>query len=212
MADRGLSALTSDGDGFTYNDVLTVAVLETLHWWNLVHDEGERKVGVWLPVNIRREHFLGFGNASSRIRVRRTYADGLALADKCRAVRSQINVARERGEWVVPEQTFPTRALFRYGSRIARRYLNRPWADMGSASFSHVQRWPGQTDPVFADVRKVAVVGAMHRRHALMLAALTFHGQTRMTITYDPALLWRQDLAAIAYRYVRTVDAVVLGS
>lgn len=212
LAARGLSDLTSKSDGFTFNDVLTVAFLETLHWWNRVHDDGERKVGVWLPVNIRRDPFHGFGNASGRIRVRRTYADRLTLADKCRAVRSQIRVARERGEWVIPEQTFPTRALFRYGSRLVRGYLNRPWADMGSASFSHVQRWPGQTDPVFTDVRKVAVVGAMHRRHALMLAALTFHGRTRMTITYDPALLWRQDLAAIRDHYVSTVEAVARGS
>lgn len=202
-----LLGLSRTDVGFTFNDVLTVAVLDTLHEWNCSHGEGRRKVGIWLPVNIRRDLFTGFGNASSRIRVRRDYPDDSGLRDRCRAVRSQVDRARERGEWVVPQRTLLTSLPLGLSAPLARRYLNRPWADMGSAAFSHVQRWPGHCDPVFDDLRNFGVLGAMHRRHALMLVAVTRSDRTWLTITYDPALLLQEDIDRIRNRYLRTVVA-----
>ena len=193
--------------GFTFNDVLAVAALDTLHEWNRVHGADRRKVGIWLPVNIRRDPFSGFGNASSRIRVRREYPDGSRVADRCRAVRSQIDRARERGEWVVPQRTVLSRLPLRLGAPLARRYLNRPWADMGTAAFSHVQRWPGDGDPVFDGLTGLGVLGAMHRRHALMFVAVTRPDRTWLTITYDPALLLRSDVDRIRDRYVGIIAA-----
>ena len=201
-----LSGLSRAKCGFTFNDVLAVAALETLHEWNCMHGEGQRKVGIWLPVNIRRDPFAGFGNASSRIRVRRDYPDDLGLGEKCRAVRSQVTRARKRGEWVVPQRTHLTGLPLRMGAPLFRGYLNRPWADMGTAAFSHVQRWPGHGDSVFGSLRKLSVLGAMHRRHALMLVAVTRLDRTWMTITYDPALLRPDDIGSIRDRYLRTVE------
>ncbi len=197
--------------GFTFNDVLVVAALETLQEWNQGHDDSGRRVGIWLPVNIRRTPFEGFGNASSRIRVRRDYAEGLDIAEKCRAVRSQINLARERGEWIVPQGTVLTRIPLRFSAPLVRRYLNRPWADVGSAAFSHVQKWPGQDDPVFAGLQELGVLGAMHRRHALMFAAVSFGDRTWMTITHDPALLWPEDIASIRDHFLSTVQEASKG-
>ena len=197
--------------GFTFNDLLAVAALETLQAWNRAHDDKGGKVGIWLPVNIRQDAFEGFGNASSRIRVRRDYDDGLDIADRCRAVRSQINLARERGEWVVPQRTLLTGTSLRFGAPLVRLYLNRPWADMGTAAFSHVERWPGKDDPVFAGLRELGVVGAMHRRHALMFAAVSFGDRTWITITYDPAQLWPEDIAFIWDNYQHTVQAASRG-
>lgn len=193
--------------GFTFNDVLAVAALDTLHEWNRLHGAERRKVGIWLPVNIRRDSFSGFGNASSRIRVRREYCDGSRLAEKCRAVRSQIDRARERGEWVVPRRTVLSRLPLRFGTPLARRYLNRPWADMGTAAFSHVQRWPGDGDPVLNGLTGLGVLGAMHRRHALMFVAVTRPDRTWLTITYDPALLSRGDVDRIWDRYAGIIEA-----
>lgn len=193
--------------GFTFNDVLVVAALETLQEWNRIQGDNGRRVGIWLPVNIRRDAFEGFGNASSRIRVRRDYADRLDIPDKCRAVRSQINLARERGEWMVPQRTLLTGIPLRFSAPLVRRYLNRPWADLGSAAFSHVQKWPGQDDPVFAGLQELSVLGAMHRRHALIFAAVSLGNRTWMTITYDPALLWPEDIAVIRDHYLSTVRA-----
>ncbi len=202
-----LLGLSRTNVGFTFNDVLAVAALETLHEWNCIHGEERRRVGIWLPVNIRRDPFSGFGNASSRIRVRRDYPDGSGLADKCRAVRSQVDRARERGEWIVPHSPVLSRLPLRLGGPLARRYLNRPWADMGSAAFSHVQRWPGHGDPVFDGLRGFGVLGAMHRRHALMLVAVTCPDRTWLTITFDPALLRPGDVDRIRDQYLGTVEA-----
>ena len=202
-----LAAISLAECGFTFNDVLVVAALETLQEWNRDHGGDTRRVGIWLPVNIRRNPFEGFGNGSSRIRVRRNYDDGLDTAGKCRAVRSQINLARERGEWTVPQRTLLTRLPLRFSGPVVRRYLNRPWADMGSAAFSHVQKWPGHDDPVFAALHELEVLGAMHRRHALMFAAVSLGDRTWMTITYDPDLLWPEDVALIRDHYLSAVRA-----
>ena len=206
-----LADLNATTSGFTLNDVLSVAALETLHEWNRDRGATGHNVGIWLPVNIREDPFAGFGNASSRIRVRRNYADGLGFVDKCRAVRSQVNLARQRGEWVVPKRPALARIPLRFSGPLIRQYLNRPWADMGSAAFSHVQKWPGQADPVFAGLREIGVLGAMHRRHALMFAAVTVPGRTWMTITYDPALLWPEDIAAIKHSYSSAVETASHG-
>lgn len=197
--------------GFTFNDVLVVAALETLQEWNRIQGDNGRSVGIWLPVNIRRDAFEGFGNASSRIRVRRDYADRLDIPDKCRAVRSQINLARERGEWMVPQRTILTGIPLRFSAPLVRRYLHRPWADMGSTAFSHVQKWPGQDDAVFAGLQELGVLGAMHRRHALIFAAVSLGNRTWMTITYDPALLWPEDIAVIRDHYLSTLRAASRG-
>ena len=202
-----LAGLSSKNNGFTFNDVLAVAVLETLHEWNRSHGEGGRKVGIWLPVNIRRDPFVGFGNGSSRIRVRRDYPDDLRLRLKCRAIRRQVARAREGGEWVVPQRPLLTRLPLGVTGPLIRRYLNRPWADMGSAAFSHVQRWPGQYDFRSVGLQKLEIVGAMHRRHALMFAAVTCLDSTWVTITYDPALLEPCDIASIRDCYLSTVAA-----
>ena len=203
-----LLGLSRANVGFTFNDVLTMAALETLHHWNRSHGEGTRKVGIWLPVNIRHDPLSGFGNASSRIRVRRDYPDRSEPMDKCRAVRSQVDLARERGEWVVPQRTVLSRLPARVGFPLVRRYLNRPWADVGTAAFSHVQRWPGQGDAVFDGLRQFGVLGAMHSRHALMFVAVTCPEQTWLTITYDAALLCPEDIELIKEQYLGTVAAV----
>ena len=204
-----LLGLSRKDAGFTFNDVLIVAALETLHESNRIHGEGQSKVGIWLPVNIRRDPQVGFGNASSRIRVRRDYPDSAGLVDKCRAVRSQVDLARERGEWVVPRRTVLSRLPARFGAPLARSYLHRPWADMGTAAFSHVQRWPGQSDPVFDGLSGLGVLGAMHKRHALMLVAVTCSERTWLTITHDPALLYPEDVDRIRDQYLGTVATAV---
>lgn len=202
-----LGELSRANNGFTWNDLLAVAALDTLYEWNRSHGAGRRKVGIWLPVNIRRDPFAGFGNASSRIRVRRDYADDLSIGQKCRAVRSQLDRARERGEWVVPQRSILSGLPLGLSAPLVRLYLNRPWADMGSAAFSHVQKWPGNRDAAFDGVRSVGVLGAMHRRHALMFAAVTRLDRTWLTITYDPALLLPQDIDCIRERYRQTLAA-----
>ena len=192
--------LSRSREGFTYNDVLLVCALDTLHWWNSQHGTTGRKTGVWLPMNIREDAFRGFGNGTSRIRVYRRFAGDDTLQSKCRQIRSQIDWSRRHGEWAVPKRHILTRWPFPASVPLLRGYLNRPWADMGSAALTHVQQWHGQMDEEFAGVLGMEVIGALHMRHALMMAAVTHSGQTWMTLTYDPALLEEDDVAGIGQR------------
>ncbi len=195
-----LLGLSHDKEGFTYNDVLIACALDTLHWWNTRHGATGRKTGVWLPMNIREDPFRGFGNGTSRIRVYRRFAGGDTLQSKCRLVRSQIDWSRRHGEWAVPDTHPLTRWPFAGSVRLLRRYLNRPWADTGSAALTHVQQWPGQNDDEFADVVGMETIGALHARHALTMAAVTHSRQSWMTLTHDPALLGENDVTGIAQR------------
>ena len=192
-----LSGLSRSRDGFTYNDLLMTSVLETLHWWNIQHGVGDRKLGVWLPVNIRQETFSGFGNGTSRIRVYRRFPSSASLRTKCLEVRHQVDWSKQNGEWAVPERPILTRLPFALSEPILQAFLSRPWADVGSAAFSHIEKWPGDIESELEDVARMEVVGALHIRHALMLAAVTHRDRTWMTLTYDPALLWEDDVRGI---------------
>jgi hypothetical protein len=189
--------LSQSRDGFTYNDLLLTCALETLHWWNVQHGVNGRKLGVWIPVNIRREAFSGFGNGTSRIRVYRRFPESASLRMKCHEVRRQVDWSKQNGEWSVPEQSILTRWPLLLSAPILKAFLKRPWADMGSAAFSHVEKWPDRIESELEDVVKMEVIGALHIRHALMLAAVTHRDRTWMTLTYDPSQLWEEDVESI---------------
>src|ERR1043166_9302358 len=55
--------------GFTYHDLLATCALEVLSRWN----NTESNIGLWVPVNVRRQARAGFGNGTSRIRVYANY-------------------------------------------------------------------------------------------------------------------------------------------
>lgn len=193
------AGLSRKRDGFTYNDLLLTSILETLHWWNGQHGMTGRKLGIWVPVNIRQEPFSGFGNGTSRIRVYRRFPDNAPVRTKCLEVRRQVDWSKQNGEWAVPDKPAWTRLPFPVSAPILKAFLNRSWADMGSAAFSHVERWPAHVESELEDVARMEVIGALHIRHALMFAAVTHRDRTFMTLTYDPALLWEEDVKSIGH-------------
>lgn len=206
IAASEFAGLSRNREGFTYNDLLLTCALDTLDWWNGRHGANGRKVGAWLPMNIREAAFTGFGNGTSRIRVYRRFDEHDSLRSKCRQLRSQIDWSREHGEWAVPKRHILTRLPFAASKLFLKAFLNRPWADMGSVALTHVERWPGQADEEFADVLGVEVIGALHMRHALMMAAVTHAGVTWTTLTYDPALLGEDDVASIGQRFEHSLS------
>ena len=208
---NGLEDLSRDRNGFTYNDVLAAAALETARWWNARNGVHSNRVGLWLPINIRRDSFVGFGNGSSRIRVRLLVQPTATFREKCLSVRSQVDRARSNGEWVVPQRPLALRLPLGVVAPALRAYLRRPWADTGSLSFTHVQRWPGRDEDCFQDLAGIEVVGALHTTHPLMLAAVTCHDRTWLTATFDPALLRDDDITAIG-QYFRDVVSTVAGA
>lgn len=203
----GLEDLSRTRNGFTYNDVLAAAALETAHWWNARNGKQSNRVGLWLPINIRRDSFVGFGNGSSRIRVRLLLPAAATFREKCLSVRSQVDRARRNGEWIVPQSPLALRLPLGAVAPAVRAYLRRPWADMGSLSFTHVQRWPGRDEDCFQGLVGLEVVGALHATHPLMLAAVTCHDRTWLTATFDPALLRDDDISAIGQHFREVVSA-----
>lgn len=203
---NGLEDLSRKRNGFTYNDVLVAAALETAHWWNARNGKRSNRVGLWLPINIRRDSFVGFGNGSSRIRVRHIVQPTATFREQCLSVRSQVDRARRNGEWIVPQRPLALRLPLVAVAPALRAYLRRPWADTGSLSFTHVQRWPGRDEDCFQDLVGIEIVGALHTTHPLMLAAVTCHDRTWLTATFDPALLRDDDIAAIGHYFREAVS------
>ena len=96
-------------NGFTYNDLLLTCALEALIQWNRLRGHRGRKVGLWLPLDIRKRSFSGFGNGISRIRIYASYSEKLSFIQKCQHVRRQIDWSRRHGLWAVPRKHFLTR-------------------------------------------------------------------------------------------------------
>lgn len=197
---RRFAAFSKSFYGFTWNDALLAAALEALAWWNRVQGGPTDRIGLWVPVNIRREPFQGFGNGASRIRVHRepsSVGSARSFIERCRAVRRVVDGKRRAGEWALPSRPLPA-ALLQRAAPLVRRWLDRPWADFGTAGFTHLERWPGDDDPTLQGLSGVEVVTCLHRRHPLYFAAMSRAGQTQVTITWDPALLRSRDIDAIA--------------
>ena len=95
-----------------------------------------QKVGLWLPVNIRQQSAVGFGNGTSRIRLYPRYDDRASLLSKCREIRRQVSWSNRHGEWATPTK-FPLASLPPWATRpLLRAYLKRPGIDMATGVFS----------------------------------------------------------------------------
>jgi len=188
--------------GFTYNDLLATCALEVFTRWNRIHGANQRqKIGLWLPIDIRKRSLVGFGNGTSRIRLYARYPKTDSLADKCREIRRQVSWANLNGEWVVPEvhpiTRFPRWAV----NPLLRLYLNRPSADMGTGVFSHAERWPGSNSAVLKKLERIECIGLLHRGQSVAINGATDQGRTWLTFTYDPGLLFASDIQQLADMY-----------
>ncbi len=188
--------------GFTYSDLLATCALEVLREWNQQHiNNGQPRVGLWLPMNIRRESYAGFGNGTSRIRLYARYPASASLIEKAREIRRQVSWSTTQGEWVIPELPLFTRVRDWIAAPLLRSYLNRPSIDMATAVFSHADRWAGAAREAFADVARIECVGLLHARQNIAINAATHCGTTWMTFTYDTGLLRESDVEELAQMY-----------
>jgi hypothetical protein len=176
--------------------------MEVFSSWNRLHCGDRRaKVGLWLPVNIRRQSAVGFGNGTGRVRLYNRYTERASLADKCREIRAQLSWSLQHGEWAVPAKppfkSLPLRAM----APLLRCYLKRPWVDMATGVFSHAERWTGEGGEIFQHVEKIESIGQLDRRYCVAINGATHRGQTWLTFTYDPGLLSSDDLQRIVEMY-----------
>ena len=182
--------------GFTYSDLLATCTLESLSQWNC------ENVGLWMPINIRRESNNGFGNGTSRIRLYRQYKPNTTLIDKCREVRRQVSWTSKHGEWVVPNISWFTRTPFSITRPLLRAYLDRPSVDMCTAVFSHAGSWMANAGEAFKHVERIECIGPLHPRQSLAINAATHAGTTWLTFTFDQHV---EDLHQLAEIYAQQI-------
>jgi hypothetical protein len=156
------------------------------------------RVGLWVPMNVRREARAGFGNGTSRIRVYANYDGNLALVEKCRAVRQQVTWTTQHGEWVVPEIPRLTRLPDSIVGPLLRGYLRLPQVDMATAVFTHAGSWLANAGEAFKHVDRIECIGLLHTRQNLAINAATHSGHTWLTLTNDPAVLTAADVKQLA--------------
>ena len=191
--------------GFTYNDLLATCTLEVLSQWNQAHSHSV-KIGLWVPMNVRREATVGFGNGTSRIRLYAQYKPDASLVEKCRAVRRQVAWTSKNGEWVVPEMPYFTRLPRPIIGPLLRGYLRLPSVDMATGVFSHAGSWIANAGEAFKHVERIECVGLLHQRQRLALNAATHGGKTWLTITYDPQLFNPGEAQQLAQMYDQQIE------
>jgi hypothetical protein len=172
----------------TYNDLLACSWLETLIRWNAAHGARHDNLALWLPVNIRQHAFSGFGNGSSRIRVYGRWERAADATARCTLFRKQVAWSKSNGEWFVPADS----ALLRQPDWVLvpflRGWLGRPWVDMGSAVFSHMEQI-GPAAELLPMVAGTEWVTMLHKRFPVGLVGATLGAHTSLSMTWDPGML-----------------------
>ncbi len=175
--------------------------------WNLAHGASTDALSLWFPINIRSDAFSGFGNGSTRVRIYRR--DPLSLVEQCQSVREQLHWARQNGEWHVPES-----AVFRWPTVIqrplVRSILGRPWVDMGSILFSHMERLGGEGEALMRFARSMRFVGMLDKRFPAGFVGATHEGVTWLTLCWDPGLWNKEEAMEFLGLYRQNLDAMAL--
>jgi hypothetical protein len=183
--------------GVTYNSLLATCLLEVFRRWNREHGAPADRLGLWVPVNIRRRRSLGFGNGTSRIRIYARWKEDDGFLVKCRAAHRQIAWSIRHGEWMIPDRRPLECVPLGVAAPALRAYLRRPWVDMASTVFSHAEGWVREHDAAWRSLRRIECIGQLHSRYPVVVNGATFQDRTWLTFTYDPALLDDADVEGL---------------
>jgi hypothetical protein len=112
-------------DTFTINDLLSLAVLMSIP---------RKRKSLWVPVNIRQQSWVGFGNGLSRMRLYPP-KENLSVQDGLAFLKKQKKEARTNGEIFM---STTEKKLNNFQKNLVKLWINRPWADWASISFSHL--------------------------------------------------------------------------
>lgn len=202
-ADRIRGKLGPRGSrGCSYNDLLAAAALMAAEQHQRAHGAPTDRLSLWFPVDIRATPFVGFGNGASRVRIyHRNPGEGTVL-DLALRVREQLEAARAEGEWFVPTD----HPLFSMPDWVVLAYLRRPWVDMGSLLYSHVERPSPLDTDLLPGAEGLKTIATLDRRHPIGLAAVTLRGKTHVSFTWDPAQLFEEDVTRIIDFYAEALS------
>lgn len=199
---RPRSAVRAPAAPFSYNDVLAAVALEALAEWNRKH-AASSNVALWLPVNLREQAFVGFGNGAGRIRVYRHEA--ASFAQRAAQVRQQVQWSKEHGEWAVPPLVDALATVRAFAEPLARSLASRRGVDMATALFSHVDRLaaPGESAPL-PGAQAIQVITHQLAAHPLSMVALSWGGQTQLSFTWHAGRLSADE----ARSFIDSVEAL----
>lgn len=186
------------------NDVLAGACLGAMSDWNLHHGEPDSGLSLWHPVNIRKHPYEGVGNGTSRVRL--YWQNSRDVAEAAASVRAQMDWAREHGEWHVPDS-----ALLGAPAWIRRRLvcavLRRPWVDMGSMLFSHMEHQGPHGEQLLDFAKRMDWVGMLDRRFPAGFVGATAGATTWLTLCWDPALWHSEDAEQFLELFHKRVES-----
>ena len=158
-------------NGPVFNDLMLFSLLESLPY---------NRKAVWVPVNVRKEFWKGFGNGLSRLRV--YPPKGANLPEKLAHIRKQKQEAMTNGEVALPPPNFDIKN--RHQRLLYELWVRRPWADWGTVSLSHISNRQGIVD----GFNEVWGISNLMPAHNGAIFAMTSGGKTDFTLTYDPAI------------------------
>lgn len=156
---------------FSVNDLLSLALLRSL--------DHSRKA-LWIPVNVRKDPWNGFGNGLSRIRLYPLDKKNASIAEELKFLRLQKKEAWSSGELFLPSPDFKLDSFLK--KSLLRLWINRPWADWGTISFSHIHDKDGQLP---GNIRKAWGITNIPAKLHAGLFALTINDRTFVTIVAE---------------------------
>jgi hypothetical protein len=84
---------------------------------------------------------------------------------------------------------------------MLKAVLNRPWVDMGSMLFSHMEKAGPAGDEIFQDAQSLAWVGMLDKRFPAGIVAATHGEKTWLTLTWDSGMWTGADAAEFVAIY-----------
>ena len=153
---------------YSINDILLLALLRSLK---------VKRKAVWLPVNVREKFWSGFGNGLSRMRI--YPLENGTTKDELAFIRKQKSENMTNGEVALPPDDLDLNSTAK--KALFKLWLNRPWADWGSISLSHLEdrrgHWP--------HLKSLWGVTNIIEKHQGGIFAWTQGHETFITLTLD---------------------------
>jgi hypothetical protein len=183
--------ISRESPGVTLNDWLCAAVFKALNTYLISNND---PLGLWVPVNMRRSPFAGFGNASSRVRV---YLDPSSLSgpvdlknlgDLARRVRAQSRNGLASVSSAVRPLLAMNEFIANWVKVLLRLYFSRASMDPCTSAFSFITRVSRRDEgAAFPGVRSVETIGQLYHRHSIAFSGACFRDRVALTVFWDPA-------------------------
>ena len=157
-------------EAFVLNDILSLALLRSLP---------SKAKALWIPVNVRKIFWQGFGNGLSRMRLYPS-RQKLSTKDELKFIRRQKLESFHNGEIALPPRDF------KLNKQLFKLWLNRPWADWGTISFSHLDDRLSR----FNGIQSVYGITNLHKKHHAGIFAFTKNDETYVTLTFDKTVAY----------------------